>query len=342
MSNSTISHAGESSCYVNLPGSAVRTSRVGFGTSMLMSRVGGKQSLRLLATALDAGITHFDTARLYGYGEAERALGKILPGRRDKITITTKVGILPPRRSPFLSLAKALARQAIAIHPPLRGRFRRRAGSLIHAGAFDLEAVAASFETSLRQLGTDYVDFLLLHECSETDLAKPELLNFLEHAKQAGKIRAFGLATSAPVIESALKDFPAFIQVLQFRSGIFEPNLLRLRPQLPPETTVFTHSSLSSGFAQLLQNLKADPALQAAWSQHLGLDCSDRRVLGKLFLQYALRDNPDGVVLVSSADEENIRANAATLAAPYSAEQLGIFAELVRVFLTSYASHATT
>ena len=316
--------------YVALPGSAAHVSRVGFGTSALMSRVGKAQSLRLLETALDAGVTHFDTARLYGYGEAERVLGKILAGRRDKVTVTTKVGILPPRRSTALSLAKRFARQAMALNPRLREHFRRRAGSLIKAGAFDLATVSDSFDTSLRELGTDYVDFLLLHECSEVHLENQELLLFLERAKEAGKVRAFGLATFPSALQTALTACPAYSPVVQFRSSIFEPNLAHLRPYLGPDTAVFTHSPLSIGFSQLWHNLQADTALRLEWKRKLDLDCANPRLLGKLCLQYALQENSDGVVLVSSTSEQNVKANAVTLAVPHSHEQLDTFAELVR------------
>ena len=293
-----------------------------------MSRVGEAHSLRLLETALDAGITHFDTARLYGYGEAERVLGKFLRGRRDRVTVTTKVGILPPKRSPFLSIAKSLARRAIALAPGLRGLVRRQAGSLIRPGTFDLPTVTASFDTSLRQLGTDFVDFLLLHECSEADLARPELLEFLERAQAAGKVRSFGLATFAPVVESALANFPAYTPALQFRSSLFEPNLPRLRSLIPPGTAVFTHSALSAGLSHLSHTLGADTSLQSEWKRRLDLDCTDPRVLARLCLQHALDSNPDGVVLVSSANIGNIRSNAASLAAPYASDRLKIFAEL--------------
>ena len=340
MQNSLIAIEGAKQFPVILPGSALPTSRVGFGTSLLMARLNETQSVRLLQTALDAGITHFDTARLYGYGEAERALGKILPGRRDKVTVTTKVGILPPKRSPILSIAKSLARKAAALNPKLRQHFRRKAEGMIQAGAFDLPTVTASFDTSLRQLGTDYVDFLMLHECSAADLVRPELLEFLERAKQAGKVRAFGVATFAPVIETALVNSPAYTPSVQFPSSIFEPNMARLRPLLRSDCAVFTHSSLSTGFSQLIGRLSAEPALRSEWDKRLGVDCADRRVLGKLCLQYALEDNPAGVVLVSSANEQNIRANAAALATPYSAEQMEGFSELVAATLPASQGHA--
>ena len=43
-----------------------------------MARLGRRESVRLLEVAYDSGITHFDTARSYGYGEAESAVGEFL------------------------------------------------------------------------------------------------------------------------------------------------------------------------------------------------------------------------------------------------------------------------
>jgi D-threo-aldose 1-dehydrogenase len=86
---------------LNLP-AAMTTSALGFGTAQLMARIGRRESVRLLHAAFDAGITHIDTARLYGYGAAESAVGDLLAGRRHQITVATKFGIFPPARSPML------------------------------------------------------------------------------------------------------------------------------------------------------------------------------------------------------------------------------------------------
>jgi aryl-alcohol dehydrogenase-like predicted oxidoreductase len=75
-------------------------SRLGFGTSGIMgAALTTSRRLRLLETAYAHGIRHFDTAPLYGQGEAESLLGQFSRGKRDSITITTKFG-LTPRRIP--------------------------------------------------------------------------------------------------------------------------------------------------------------------------------------------------------------------------------------------------
>jgi len=59
-----------------LPGLAVRTPAVGFGCSSLTG-TSPSNANRVLQTAFDAGVRHFDTARYYGYGEGGRDSRKI-------------------------------------------------------------------------------------------------------------------------------------------------------------------------------------------------------------------------------------------------------------------------
>ena len=91
-------------------------SRFGFGTSGIMGAALTRSGrLRLLETALDHGIHHFDTAPLYGQGEAEALLGHFVRSRRDRLTLTTKFGLLPPQRPallrPLLPVARVLNRR---------------------------------------------------------------------------------------------------------------------------------------------------------------------------------------------------------------------------------------
>ena len=70
----------------------------GFGTAHLMGRIGTRESTRIVHAALDSGITHFDTARVYGLGDAEQMLGHALHGRPD-VSVYTKVGQGHPHHS---------------------------------------------------------------------------------------------------------------------------------------------------------------------------------------------------------------------------------------------------
>src|SRR5215471_14560528 len=51
------------------------------------------EAIRAIHVALDAGITFFDTADIYGAGHSERILGRALAGRRDQALVATKFGL---------------------------------------------------------------------------------------------------------------------------------------------------------------------------------------------------------------------------------------------------------
>lgn len=120
---------------------------------------------RLLALAADLGINLIDTAP--AYGESEARLGRLLAGQRHAWLICTKVG----------------------------EQFDPHSGD----SRFDFSAahVRASVETSLRRLGTDCLDIVLVHSDGndEAILHGSGAVETLERMKQEGKIRSFGMST---------------------------------------------------------------------------------------------------------------------------------------------------
>jgi len=98
--------------------SGIRTSELGMGCSRLGSLLaagGRRHAERALEAALEQGIGFFDTADIYGQGDSERLLGRVL-GRAPGITIATKAGYRLPAPMWALRLAK----------PPLRLAARLR------------------------------------------------------------------------------------------------------------------------------------------------------------------------------------------------------------------------
>jgi aryl-alcohol dehydrogenase-like predicted oxidoreductase len=71
---------------------AIEVSEVGLGCNNFGRRVDDDGSVRVVRAALDAGITLFDTADIYGDGASEELLGRGLAGRRDEAVIATKFG----------------------------------------------------------------------------------------------------------------------------------------------------------------------------------------------------------------------------------------------------------
>ena len=96
---------------VTLPGTNIKASSWGYGCASLMAQTSRAESVMLLETAFDAGVTYYDVARSYGYGEAESAVGDFLRGKRDQITLATKLGISPPAQTRSLAMAKSVVRR---------------------------------------------------------------------------------------------------------------------------------------------------------------------------------------------------------------------------------------
>lgn len=167
-----------------LPNTAIQVSRIAFGTASLHHRFSAAQRQHLLQAAATEGITHFDTSPYYGYGLAETDLGKFLRGQRTAFTIATKVGLYPwgftHRRAMGVWTRKALGKLVPRLSLP--------------AVNWQVGRARASLDSSLRRLGTDYVDFLFLHEPDPGLMTEDAFLRWLESEQTDGRVRAWGLA----------------------------------------------------------------------------------------------------------------------------------------------------
>lgn len=208
--------------------SGITTSVLGFGCSALLGRSGRRQSLEALGAAWDAGITLFDTARSYGYGESEALLGEFLRGRRDKAVISTKFGILAARQSLWKRVAKPIARKILSIAPATYGMLRKQAGAEFSGNQFNVGVLETSIHESLRKLGTDYVDLLFMHAAPASVLDDDDLLTALDKLVKSGKVRVAGISADPEVIEVTLRRKPPALHALQFPCNVFDLSVARL------------------------------------------------------------------------------------------------------------------
>ena len=150
-----------------LGGTGISISELGLGT-MMFGSVGNTdeaESVRMIHTALDAGINLVDTADVYSSGESELIVGKALKGRRDQVVLATKFS-LPMGEDP-----------------------NQRGGSP--------RWVKRAIEDSLRRLDTDYVDLYQMHRPDPaTDI--DETLAALSDLVRDGKVRAIGSSLFRP------------------------------------------------------------------------------------------------------------------------------------------------
>lgn len=155
--------------------SGVTVSAIGFGVWTVAAGWWGdysdREAITLLRQAYDRGVTFFDTADSYGQGRGETVLAQAFPGAdRDEIVIGAKFGY------------------------DWAARDRADAGHREAPHRFDAAFLEAALEASLRRLGTDRIDFYQVHNPRMEHLLRDEVWSFVERARQAGKVRAVGVA----------------------------------------------------------------------------------------------------------------------------------------------------
>ena len=151
---------------------------------MRISNMSEKEAAAFLDTAIDNGANYFDHADIYGGGQSEVVFGKAMQAfRREDLLIQTKCSIVPGKMFDF-----------------------------------SYEHIVNSVNGSLKRLGTDYVDTLLLHR-PDTLMEPEEVAKAFDELKTSGKVRHFGVSNQNPyqmqLLQSAL-DMPLVANQLQF------------------------------------------------------------------------------------------------------------------------------
>jgi D-threo-aldose 1-dehydrogenase len=294
------------------------TSALGFGCAALVGGRTRRESLRLLEAAFDAGVRHFDVARVYGTGDAEAILGEFARSRTDELTIATKFGVdpLPPTRS--LDLAKRVVRSVARRWPRFLELLRSQSERVVTRGDFSPEKARSSLEVSLRRLGIERLDLYLLHGCTPEDWAQPALQRELAAILAEGRIGAFGPATGRDPTARILDQPGTAPAVVQAEADLLAPPLRAAGVALS-----VTFGCLQRALAAISGHVGNDPAAAARWRSELSVDVVSPEELAPLLLAEALDANPGGIVLFSSGSERHIERCASVAAGePFAAAQL--------------------
>lgn len=303
------------------------TTRLGFGSSSVMGALNRRESLAILEAAVDAGITHFDTAPAYGYGQAESVLGELLARHPGKLTITTKYGIAPAKNPGLISIARSIARPILKSIPGLKKRLAGVASSVVRSEPdpiFSVEEARASLQRSLTELKTSRIDLWLLHEATASSLHDEALLRFMQDQVQQGTIGGFGVGSGFEKIPALVAQRPGFCPVLQYEWSVLDATI--------PQTASFRihHRSLTDNFRSLHAALLQQPATCRRWSEATGRDLADAEVLANLMLKASLVANPQSIILFSSKSKHHIANNVAVAADDSLAAPAQRLHELVR------------
>jgi len=140
---------------IRLGKTELTVTRLGLG-GVQLAKISTEEAVRVVRTGLDLGVNFLETAR--GYWDSEEKIGQAIAGRRDQVVIATK------------------------------------------AGAADADGIVEQIDRSLMALGTDYIDLYQYHGCDtreayEKITADGGVLEGLERAQQAGKIRSYGFSS---------------------------------------------------------------------------------------------------------------------------------------------------
>lgn len=154
--------------------SGIEASVVGLGTWAIGGWMWGgteeEQSIAAIRQSIDEGISLIDTAPAYGQGLSESIVGKAIEGRRDKVVLATKCGLV--------------------WHTQKGNHFFDYDGKPVHR-YLGKDSIVHELEQSLTRLKTDYIDLYITH-WQDPKTPVDETMEALEMLKSQGKIRAIG------------------------------------------------------------------------------------------------------------------------------------------------------
>jgi aryl-alcohol dehydrogenase-like predicted oxidoreductase len=276
-------------------GDGLTVSAIGFGAMVLSQSYGETDDAGGLATlnrCLDLGVTFIDTANVYGAGENERLIAKVLADRRDEVILATKFGIV--------GNPAARASGPSAGGPQARG---------------DAAYVHQCIDESLQRLGTDVVDLYYMHR---RDLSLPieETVGAMAELVRAGKVRHLGLSeVTADELRAAAAVHP--IAAVQSEWSVWSRDVERNVVPAAAELGVgfVPYSPLGRGFLTGTIRSAADLASAADFRRRM-----PRFAEGALDANLAVVD-----VIESVAAEQDATAAQVALAwLRYRADELGV------------------
>ena len=304
--------------YLTIKNSDLKVSRLCMGGCPLGGYGWGKVEednlIRAVCSALDAGVTIFDTADIYGLGKSEELLGKALGAERKNVVVASKFGVRVGDEGTIYDNSPAYIHKAI--------------------------------DASLKRLGSDYIDLYQVHyRDGKTPIG--EVIEALEELKREGKIRYYGLSNIHQEDEADLAElrnnkgkFVSFQNEYSLACRKNESDMLELSKEL--DLTPLTWGSLGQGILtgkydkdcsfgeddrrsrdvyvnfhgeKLLKNLEIVEVLKEIASE-VG------KPVSAVAIRFILDNLPDSIVLAGIKNPGQLKGNVEALGWKLTEEQL--------------------
>ena len=186
------------------------------------ARVSAEQGERVLLAALDAGVTLFDTATLYGFGTNETLVGKVLKPHRHKFTLASKCGM-----------------QGVDI---------ANDGKLVRVIDGRPATLQKTLEDSLRRLQTDVIDLYYLHRWDKSVPIEDSVGAMADMVKK-GHIRSIGLSeVSSATLRKAHAVHPIAAVQTEYSLWTRNPEIAVLQACKELGTAFVAFSPVARGF----------------------------------------------------------------------------------------------
>ena len=203
-----------------------QVSEIGLGCMNLSHPYGAPiseaQAERVLLTALDAGVTFFDTAALYGFSANETLVGKVLKSHRQKFTLASKCG--------------------------MTGVDVNGDGKLVRVIDGRPETIRKTCEDALKRLQTDVIDLYYLHRWDKK-VPIEDSVGALSDLVRQGKIQSIGLSEiSASTLRKAHAVYPITAVQTEYSLWTRNPEIAVLKACEELGTTFVAFSPVARGF----------------------------------------------------------------------------------------------